>query len=61
MPNQFHSCGNLRVRYRDEESADAAVKILNGEVLDIAGDKSEHVELKTKVDYVEDMEYLHHP
>ncbi|EEQ97387.1 Nucleolin, putative [Perkinsus marinus ATCC 50983] len=53
--------GFAYVKYRDEESADAAVKILNGEVLDIAGDKSEHVGLKTKVDYVEDMEYLHHP
>ncbi|EER12225.1 Nucleolysin TIA-1, putative [Perkinsus marinus ATCC 50983] len=53
--------GFAYVKYTDEESADAAVKALNGEVLvDIAGDKPKH-ELKTKVDYVEDMGYLHHP
>ncbi|KAF4675095.1 hypothetical protein FOL47_008270 [Perkinsus chesapeaki] len=52
--------GFAYIKYGDEESADAAVKSLNGEVLDIAGDKPEH-ELKTKVDYVEDMGYLHHP
>ncbi|KAF4699476.1 hypothetical protein FOZ62_016927, partial [Perkinsus olseni] len=52
--------GFAYVKYGDEESAEAAVKALNGEVLDIAGDKPEH-ELKTKVDYVEDMGYLNHP